>query len=544
MPNALFIVLMLVLSAAAQAQPVGSCAPANAYAFLDVGNVRARILNDGGLFYPPRDDTVHTNVYYEAPKGSGVNALFNTSLWVGGMVEGSLRFAGNTYGPYEFWPGPLDDGGAPPADCARYDRLYEIRRDDIDAFNTTGTVSHNLWHWPWHLGAPVLDGDGDPTNYNLDGGDRPALIGHQMLWWVMNDRGNVHTRSGGTPIGMEVHGTAFAYDVAGTFGTTTFHHYRLHYKGEAPLEDAYFGFYVDPDLGYPWDDYLGSDTTLHMGYVYNADNDDQDGYEDRPPAIGYTFLKGAQGAQGQPLGMTTFTCILKSGNATHGEPHNAQEAYHYLQGRWRDGSRIQSDNHPFLTAPRGTPVPSPHCFPGNPPEFWSEENMDGAGTRGSDWDRRFSMSTGPFTMQPGDIQEVIFAIVFAQGEDRLDSVRRLKLDVAHLHTVADQLLAPAVNYGGGYVPPDNGSGLLGFAQNYPNPFTGRTILRYHVPQPMHIRLQVYDALGRRVTTLVDAAQETGPYEVPFDATGLPAGLYLYRLQLDHLSFTRRMLLVR
>ena len=80
----------------------------------------------------------------------------------GGLVESELRIAATRYGEWEFWPGPLDDLGNPPADCAPYDRLWEVTRDDLTAFNATGVASENLQAWPWQLGAPVIDGDGDP----------------------------------------------------------------------------------------------------------------------------------------------------------------------------------------------------------------------------------------------------------------------------------------------------------------------------------------------------------------------------------------------
>ena len=81
-------------------------------------------------------------------------------------------------------------------------------------------------------------------------------------------------------------------------------------------------------------------------------------------------------------------------------------------------------------------------------------------------------------------------------------------------------------------------------QNHPNPFSETTTIRYSVPHPMHIRLRVYDVLGREVATLVDERQGSGIYEVPFEANNLPGGVYFYRITLDHLRFTRRMAIVR
>ena len=89
--------------------------------------------------------------------------------------------------------------------------------------------------------------------------------------------------------------------------------------------------------------------------------------------------------------------------------------------------------------------------------------------------------------------------------------------------------------------PQSPNFALGFDQNFPNPFTESTTLRYSLPQFMRVRLALYDVLGREVEILVDAQQNAGVYTVEFDSGELPAGLYLARIELDHLRFTKRMI---
>ena len=171
------LLIFLLLPHAATAQ-TGTCEPALGEAYLDAGNVRARILNNGGLFWR---GTPHV---YEVPKGGGSNAIFAAGIWVGGMINDSLRVAASRYGPWEFWAGPLDALGNPPTDCKPYDQIWEIRTEDIQAFIDGKGISGNMKNWPWQLGAPVVDGDGNPNNYNLEGGDLPELLGDQRLWWL------------------------------------------------------------------------------------------------------------------------------------------------------------------------------------------------------------------------------------------------------------------------------------------------------------------------------------------------------------------------
>lgn len=78
------------------------------------------------------------------------------------------------------------------------------------------------------------------------------------------------------------------------------------------------------------------------------------------------------------------------------------------------------------------------------------------------------------------------------------------------------------------------------APNYPNPFAVTTTLTYTLPHPTSVRLAVYDLLGRRVALLVDGKQVAGQHAIRFDATGLSAGTYCYRLTAGAFQTTRMM----
>lgn len=80
--------------------------------------------------------------------------------------------------------------------------------------------------------------------------------------------------------------------------------------------------------------------------------------------------------------------------------------------------------------------------------------------------------------------------------------------------------------------------------NYPNPFRAGTTIAFDVTEPTHVRLVVFDALGRTVAALVDGPMEPGAYRVPFAADHLPSGVYVYRLEAGSRSVTQTMLHVR
>ncbi len=81
-------------------------------------------------------------------------------------------------------------------------------------------------------------------------------------------------------------------------------------------------------------------------------------------------------------------------------------------------------------------------------------------------------------------------------------------------------------------------------QNYPNPFNPISDIRYQISEFRHVRLIVYDLLGREVATLVDEMQQPGTYTVRFDGTNLASGVYFYRLQVEDFTQTKRLLLLK
>lgn len=81
-------------------------------------------------------------------------------------------------------------------------------------------------------------------------------------------------------------------------------------------------------------------------------------------------------------------------------------------------------------------------------------------------------------------------------------------------------------------------------QNYPNPFNPTTQIRFSIPEQVHVNLEVYDLLGRRVATLVNELKTPGWYDITFDATSLTSGMYIYRLQTENHIEAKQMMLVK
>jgi len=81
-------------------------------------------------------------------------------------------------------------------------------------------------------------------------------------------------------------------------------------------------------------------------------------------------------------------------------------------------------------------------------------------------------------------------------------------------------------------------------QNYPNPFNPTTTIKYSIPKESFVSLKIYNLIGEEVATLVNEEKTIGNYKIEFDATGLPSGIYFYRLQAGSFVDTKKMIIVK
>jgi len=86
-------------------------------------------------------------------------------------------------------------------------------------------------------------------------------------------------------------------------------------------------------------------------------------------------------------------------------------------------------------------------------------------------------------------------------------------------------------------------------QNYPNPFNPETKIRFDIPENFkfeisNLKLVVYDILGKEVVMLVNETLQPGTYEVTFDGSNLPSGIYFYRIVAGDFTAVKRMVLIK
>jgi hypothetical protein len=81
-------------------------------------------------------------------------------------------------------------------------------------------------------------------------------------------------------------------------------------------------------------------------------------------------------------------------------------------------------------------------------------------------------------------------------------------------------------------------------QNYPNPFNPSTTIQFSIPEQSFVKLEVFNTLGEKVTTLVSEELTVGNYKYGWNAENLPSGIYLYKLSTNNFSGMKKMILLK
>ncbi|MEZ4889092.1 MAG: T9SS type A sorting domain-containing protein [Crocinitomicaceae bacterium] len=430
---------------------------------------------------------------------------------------------------------PYGDGNISGDQCAKYDKFFPINKASVIRFSIwwescidpnkapgacdligeeslpTNAELAAITEWPAHGDpslfqdyylAPFYDRNADQIYNPMDDGDYPwyddilgrddvqcgvdrrvTLFGDQTVWFVFNDKGNVHTESQGEPIGMEIRAQAFAFATSDEINRMTFYNYELINRSTQTLTNTFFSQYVDPDLGYSGDDYVGCDVSRGLGYCYNGTPNDvtngsQIGYGQNPPAIGVDFFEGpyqdpdnmdnpgpvwdattqswitptvsdailnkgivyngigtgyGDGViDNERFGMRRFTYFTNAASYPYTDPSVANQYYNFMSGSWADGSNIT-----FGGTGAGGSILTDYVFPGDSdPLHWGTAGVDPGNS--TPWteasagnavgDRRFVQSAGPFTLVPGASNNITVGIVYgrAAGGDLMASVDLMK----------------------------------------------------------------------------------------------------------------------
>lgn len=111
--------------------------------------------------------------------------------------------------------------------------------------------------------------------------------------------------------------------------------------------------------------------------------------------------------------------------------------------------------------------------------------------------------------------------------------------------VDQDLFILRINPDGNILPvPQVDSTLTNLSQNYPNPFTTKTLIPLNLHETSYVTLKVYNALGEEVSSLIDEVKVAGNYTVLFEKSNLSSGIYLYQLITKNYSQAKKMLFIK
>ena len=321
--------------------------------------------------------------------------------------------------------------------------------------------------WPVDLGAPFNDLNGNGV-YEPEQGETPGIANaDQVAWAVMNDLNSAQTNnfSGSPSMGLEYQTVGWGYNQPGAaLGQIVFKKYQFENISNFRIDSMYVCQWSDPDLGSYNDDVVGNDSVLSLAFVYNGGPNDA-GYAGvgKPPAAsGYDFFQGplVEGVAGQDrnnngvddavdtgifnlqvvgpglinLPMTSFA-FFAAGDPLISDPplgdyDGTRGWYNLLRGFI---PTFDVDNPTPFTHRDGALVGRVTKFPLNGDPFDAIVNgntdldIDARGTNLSPADRRMVLATGPFVLQPGDLQEIVVAVMGGEGStDISDPIAYLK----------------------------------------------------------------------------------------------------------------------
>ena len=394
------------------------------------------------------------NVYNKTTWGNGFvrnGLIFRSGILWGAKKGGIIHVGGSTY-LQGITGGRILENGIPQDPNDPSVRVYRVRPDYKTSDLTTEINDEQLsyqeifnqyekdWNeWPAEFGAPFDD-------INNNGVYEPSIDipgvsnADQTLWYVANDLDTLTCKNafGSDPLNIELQVTIWGYKNSFPQNNILYKKYKFINKSDQDFNEMYISQFADTEVGDAGNDYIGVDTLLNLAYGYNADN--YDGYDDWgygtfSPAIGFQLLQGPivkgnenniaifngkQKVGFKNLDMASALRLVKNYNTYFDDPcygeYDCSTLYYYnfMQGLDFLGNN-QIDpitNKISKFSVNGDPVTN---------SGWIESKDNYA-----PGDRRLILSSGPFTIAPGDTQEVIIAVIAAQGNSNLNSVKILK----------------------------------------------------------------------------------------------------------------------
>ena len=490
-------------------------------AVINFNDVRAKIYSNGTLF----------DGLYEVPNAfpnNGVNSIYTSNLWVGGLDSNNqLHIAAELFGgtDKDFFYGPIASNYSISSYTTKYNKVwgagFQQNNYHINNYTTPGyVVPQSIAIWPGNgnvangeaaVLAPYIDVNNNGT-YDPENGDYPCIRGDTALFFMVNDDKLPHSGSGGTKLGVEIHGMIYCYATNDAINQTIFGHFNIYNRSANNYNDLFLGMFADMDLGYYLDDYVGCDSLLNLYYTYNADNDDEGGYGAKPPAQGIAFLNHS---------ISKFIAF-NSGSSYNGLPTTPAHFYQYLKGIWKDGTPLTKNGTGY-----GGSNTANYMFSGKP------ENNSGwtAGTYAiSPDDTKGVLSTGPFSFPSGG--KLTLDVALPYGRD-INGNNRTSVGTLRTNTQLARTLYNFETFCSMVTNVNPEFHKIESAQLYPNPSNGK----FFIANNNNISsIEVYNLVGSKVLTINNLLSNE------INLSNTPAGIYFVKLYSKGKIYTNKIII--
>ena len=330
--------------------------------YLTINNLKMPLQNDAIFAQDPYTGRAGT----EWPQGSGNMYIFGAGIWAGAKIPKKVVSVG--YNPNdgysEFGPGIILSPDLADHGIAGPPTTWPILL----------STESGLWSDREDSLWPVKDSLGEPL-----------FISKEDSWCFYNDADiNYHDfqASTGDQLNIWIKQTTYAFNSRYS-KDIIFMVWDIFNQGDNALDSVYLGITVDPDLGNATDDMIGFDSTRNMCWVYNYNLQYDQDISGTPGFMGFRLLEGPEDSSGNQLGLTSLTLFT-----IDTDPANDGERYNLMAGLATSGGPRAGGPFDEDTAPQ---------------------------------DKRFCLSTGPFSLTIGDSVRVVFGIITGQNDSLLKS---------------------------------------------------------------------------------------------------------------------------
>ncbi|MCB0521886.1 MAG: T9SS type A sorting domain-containing protein [Lewinellaceae bacterium] len=503
-------------------------------AFTNGNGIRALINANGALFHDFQKGQFLTDE-------TGRSLIRAAGVWIGGLDKGGgLKVSAQLYnedGRQDFVPGMAN---LSKEENLHWNKVWRVRAEDAKyhwlyylVHQAVKDTLPSIFGWPGkgnrffkQFNGFDLPNDDMPLapfkDRNLNGiyepekGDSPMfayedcnspVFPNEILWYTFHD--NIeHTESAGSiPLMMTVQNQVSTFKCIDNkvASEAVVLHYRLINNALEDIDSCYFGIFTDFQIGCPDDDYIGSIPAASIVYAYNADDFDEDcgafkGYGEHPSALALKLIWGPYNEFHKELPLSTLMVLPENPPHTSGQgmPTLDYEFYHYLSGRWKDGTRMTTGGDGY------NPLSTDYttiAYPGLPTADttnWTEPNAGNLPGR-----RKVIASFGPFSLQPGAINQLLLAFTYFPNEskDNIKIVDEINFYLHHtfdfIYSGCDEVVFPGCETNIEIPPLTSPLTIAGRFEIRPNPASDELRLLFRDEKAV-LSVEIHDFLGRKV----------------------------------------------